>query len=247
MAVRQQPPPRLHIPPHLAGQQPAMFSPALPSAIQTGYPQFLLNTPMALQTPMQASFFPQPPPAPGRPNMHRSRSSMAPVGMMGPPGMPPITPLGQGFPVIGPAAMFPQPGGFAPRSRRTMSMGGPPKAPLGGPGKQHNPVTPAIVAQQAVTTAPKAKGKKMNVNLPKEVIPGEDGQPSTRPPWAREPLRTPPVDIEVPGPDLTTAEELWEDPDVTELFVYLPSKVCPRARTVTRFAEHINDSGRGIQ
>jgi hypothetical protein len=112
-------------------------------------------------------------------------------------------------------------------------MGGPPKAPLGGPGKQHNPVTPAIVAQQAVTTAPKAKGKKMNVNLPKEVIPGEDGQPSTRPPWAREPLRTPPVDMEVPGPDLTTAEELWEDPDVTELFVYLPSKVCPRARIVT--------------
>jgi hypothetical protein len=81
-----------------------------------------------------------------------------------------------------------------------------------------------VVIQQ--TTAPPPKSKKLAVNLPKETIPGEEGEPSTRATWAREPLRDPPEQEDVPGPELDTAQALWEDPDVLELFVYLPSKVC---------------------
>ena len=149
MAAHPQMPPRQHhahqlsrlfIPPSLNSQQPMafggdnapLFSPALPTAIQTGmHPQF----PNALQTPMQANFFPpQPPGAPGRP-MHRAQASVAqlaaagilpPGGLLGP--HPPMTPLTQnGFPA--PALIpgqFPPP--FVPRSKRNQSIstGGPP-------------------------------------------------------------------------------------------------------------------------
>lgn len=232
MAFQPRPQPtRLHIPPHLASQQfdaPPMFSPGLPTAIHQGYPNYAHS---AMQTPMQQTFFPGPPQAPGRQQMHRAHASMAQLaaaGILPPAGMPltpggiPITPLGQGFPGAG-APLFPSgPGGFVPKSRRTMSIGGPPKAVLGGPGKQQVvvPVAPA---------PPPVKTKKVPLNLPKETIPGQDGEPSTRPEWARNPLVSPPEQPEVHPPEITTAEEPGDDtwryslPDTVE--VYLPGRV----------------------
>jgi hypothetical protein len=229
MASVRQGPPRLHIPPHLANQAPAaMFSPGLPTAIQGGFPQF--NP--ALATPVQTQFFPGVPPpfAPGRPGMHRTRSSVAHFALPT-PGLP-ITPLGQGFPGMGPPPLFAQQQQqqqlgsgptFVPKSRRTMSVGGPPKAPLGGPGRKHELAPAPVVAPPVVQPPPKTK--KSVVNLPKETLPAEDGQPATRAPWARTPLTITPENVIIVAPELITAEEMYEEPDPVELFVYLPSKV----------------------
>lgn len=121
--------------------------------------------------------------------------------------------------------MFPHPGpgGFIPKSRRTMSIGGPPKAVLGGPNKQQAPPPPA-------PAPPPTKQKKVVLNLPKETIPGEDGAPSTRAEYAREPLVDIPEQVETAAPELTSANEINGDewryslPDTVE--VYLPGKVC---------------------
>lgn len=209
---RQQQLARLFIPPSLNAQQPMMFStphdngslfsPALPTSIQQGmhpayplpfvpvhqHPQGPHGHPM--QTPMQASFFPhQPPPAPGRPSMHRSHPSVAQLaaaGILPPPGMP-MTPLGQGFPMnpqmLGVGA-FPPP--FVPRSKRasSVSVGGPPKAVLGGPQRKVSPIAPGAGGGATATAAASASGaaqapgtkkpKKIIVKLPQETIKPED-------------------------------------------------------------------------
>jgi hypothetical protein len=165
-----------------------MFSPALGPA---GFPMAMPPGPfMALQTPMNASFAPPLPPlAPGRPGpQHRTHQSIALSGL-------PYTPLGGQFPPLGmplPLGNGPVPG-FVPRSRRTMSVGGPPKAVLGGP-KPKEAVVPAAAAAviaapapaPAVPDAPPVKGKKTTVKVPKETV-EQDGVQS-RPPWARNPL-----------------------------------------------------------
>ncbi|TCD60174.1 hypothetical protein EIP91_010609, partial [Steccherinum ochraceum] len=74
---RQQQLPRLFIPggmnamnaqqPVNFNDNPALFSPALPTSIQHGmHPPFPIQPPLhhPLQTPMQQNFFPQPPNAP---------------------------------------------------------------------------------------------------------------------------------------------------------------------------------------
>ncbi|KAI5991309.1 hypothetical protein F5J12DRAFT_907508 [Pisolithus orientalis] len=183
----RQPPPRLSIPPSLGMQQPfdgrqAMFSPGLPTSLQQSYHPplpFSIGHP-PLQTPMQPFFQPQPPNAPGRPAyaLHKAHASMVHYPGFPPPTAIPITPLGQGFPSHIHGTIF--------RIRRqpSVSIGGPPKAPLGGPGRKHSPM--------AIQPPPPTmqKGKKIVVNLPVETIPGTNGDPPSRPSWARTPMPT---------------------------------------------------------
>lgn len=112
-----------------------------------------------------------------------------------------------------------------------MSVGGPPKAVLGGPARKPSPLP--VATPSPPTPAPQ-KVKKINVNLPKETVVGENGQPATPPPWAR------PVfdgfefkDQDISPVELTTAESYPPDdvrnhiPDILEVF--LPGKVCSRS------------------
>ncbi|THH17190.1 hypothetical protein EW146_g3571 [Bondarzewia mesenterica] len=233
---------RLQIPgPSFHSQQPMqpMFSPGLPTAIQTGFhpPPYIPQS--ALQTPMQSSFF-QPPGAPARPVHpgHRAHQSLAlaAMGVHPPPGMP-MTPLGQGQ--FSPGIMLGQgqPYGqqFVPRRRQpSVSTGGPPKAQLGGPGKNHRPVSPtkANAPSLAMPAAPAVtqKLKKGTVSFPRETISGEDGEPATYPPWARTPIppHLVPEQLAVDPPESTSAEiyppDFWrrEIPDTVDVF--LPGK-----------------------
>ncbi|KAG2132395.1 hypothetical protein DEU56DRAFT_812649 [Suillus clintonianus] len=224
----RQPPPRLSIPPMMTMQQPfdgrqPMFSPALPTALQHSFhpPPYYMNGP-PLQTPMQ-SFFPhQPPPAPARPTYvnHKGHASIAHFPGYPPPSAIPMTPLGSAFPSqMGPP--FGQP--FIPRNRRapSISIGGPPKAPLGGPGRKHSPLPPP---QAAATPAP--KGKKVVVNIPVETISGDAGEPSTRPSWARTPVAA--MNLEEPeviAPEIASIElyppDSWrrDIPDTVDVFL----------------------------
>lgn len=207
------------------GRQP-MFSPALPTALQHSFhpPPYFMNGP-PLQTPMQ-SFFPhQPPPAPARPTYanHQGHASISHFPGYPPPGAIPMTPLGSAFPSqMGPPFGPP----FIPRNRRapSVSIGGPPKAPLGGPGRKHSPLPPP---QAAPTPVP--KGKKVVVNIPVETIPGDVGELSTRPPWARTPVAA--MNAEEPvviAPEMTSIELYPPDscrrdiPDTVDVF--LPGK-----------------------
>lgn len=222
--------PRLAIPPILTMQQPfdgrqPMFSPGLPTALQQSFhpTPYLMNGP-PLPNPMQ-SFFHQPAPAPGRPTyaQHKGHASIAHFPGY-PPSTIPLTPLGPAFtPQIVPP--FGQP--FIPRSRRapSVSIGGPPKAPLGGPGRKLSPFPPP---QAASTPAP--KGKKVVVNIPVETIQSNTGETPMRPPWARTPLAT--ANSEVPiitPPEIYSAElyppDSWRQniPDTVDVF--LPGKV----------------------
>ncbi|TRM62921.1 hypothetical protein BD626DRAFT_557808 [Schizophyllum amplum] len=210
--------PRLNIAPSLQMQQPMsfpqgqMFSPALPTSLQQSFhPPFPMNHPN-MHTPMQQHFgYPMPPPsAPGRPSHHAAAASIAHLAAMGihpPNGGPPIiTPVGGHFPrgsvMLGPPGMPGMPPPFG-HKRRNMSIGGPPKAVLGGPQRKTSPLPPAA----ASTSAPVTKAKKIAVNLPKETIPGEDGAPPMRPEWARAPLDAPfeCEDVRVPSAELSSA------------------------------------------
>ncbi|KAF8139758.1 hypothetical protein EV363DRAFT_1497627 [Boletus edulis] len=223
--------PRLSIPHPLNmqqpfdGRQPNMFSPGLPTSLQHSYhpPPFQIAPP-PLQTPMQSFFPPQPPIPPGRPTYqhHKGHSSIAHFpGFQPPPTAIPMTPLGQAFPMVVPP--FGQP--FMQRNRRapSVSIGGPPKAPLGGPGRKHSPLPPA-------PPAPTLKGKKVIVNLPVETIPGTEDQSPSRPAWARTPMPTTSHDQPVVmPPEIATADpyppDTWRHhiPDTVDVF--LPGKV----------------------
>ncbi|KAI0735960.1 hypothetical protein C8Q76DRAFT_668735 [Earliella scabrosa] len=234
---------RLFIPPSLNSQQPMsfadnppLFSPALPTSIQQGmHPPFALNgPPHPLQTPMQANFFPPPPGAPGRPSMHRSHPSvmqLAAAGILPPPGMP-MTPLGQAAfppPMVPGLAPFAPP--FVPRSKRSasVSVGGPPKAVLGGPQRKVSPMPPPAAAA-AVAAAPAPKPKKVIVNLPRETVPGEGDEPPTRASFARMPLveSEVPLQVEVRHPDTSTIElyppDSWRYHLPPTVDVFLPGK-----------------------
>ncbi|KAG9310319.1 hypothetical protein JVU11DRAFT_9443 [Chiua virens] len=220
--------PRLNIPPSLNMQQPGqpIFSPGLPTSIQQSYlpPPFQI-APIPLHTPMQPFFSPQPQNTPARPTYqhHKGHSSIAHFPSFPPPTVIPITPLGQGFPVVPPP--FGQP--FIPRNRRapSMSIGGPPKAPLGGPGRKHSPLPPP-----PPPALPAPKGKKLLVNLPVETIPPTSCQPPSRPPWARTPMPTTSCEnpVVIP-PEISTADphppDTWRHhiPDTVDVF--LPGKV----------------------
>jgi hypothetical protein len=137
-----------------------------------------------------------------------------------------MTPLGQvGFhnPMLPP-----QP--FVPRSKRapSISIGGPPKAVLGGPQRKVSPMP--VVAAPA--PAPVVKQKKIVVNIPKETV-QEGDEKGTRPSWARTPLLLSEVPKygEIPPPEVLSGEsfppDAWRNSIPPTVDVFLPGKVEP--------------------
>ncbi|KAJ7139475.1 hypothetical protein C8R44DRAFT_305218 [Mycena epipterygia] len=232
--ARPREPLRLNIPPNLNSQQPMpfggpMFSPALPTALQGGmFPQF------PLRTPMQPYFNPQAPGAPSRPTHRQASASIANFTPSALQSSFPMTPGGGHFPrpslMLAPGQSFPGPAAGGPpfpgRNRRQPSIGGPPKAVLGGPARKLSPLPPVVAAP---SPAPQ-KVKKMLVKLPKESPMDEDGKPLEKPSWARTPLETPFVykEVQVVEAELTTAEsypsDSWRNEIPSTIDVFLPGK-----------------------
>ncbi|KAJ8088676.1 hypothetical protein PM082_013919 [Marasmius tenuissimus] len=224
--------PRLNIPASLNMQQPRgqpLFSPALPTSLQHSFHPPMPN--MNMQTPMQPFFNPQPPAAPARPT-HASQATISHLAAAGihPPNGFPITPLAGHF--SRPSMALQGPGHHGPphRNRRQLSIGGPPKAVLGGPARKTSPLPPPSVSP-VPPPPPPAKTKKMTVNLPKETVPAEEeGQPPTRPPWARSMVDAPPLPPEEPVEpvELTTAgvypPDQWRLAIPPSVDVFLPGK-----------------------
>lgn len=239
---RRDPLPRLNIAQNLNMQQPmggpnqALYSPALPTSLQQSFhPAFPMGNP--LQTPMQPFFAPQMPGAPGRPSHHAHQASiqLAAAGIH-PPNL--ITPVATHFPrpsmMLGPGGQ-PQPPShpFPNRNRRQLSIGGPPKAVLGGPARKVSPMPGSVSPAPSTAAAPiPQKTKKVIVNLPKETPVSDASEPATRPSWARSPLANEFVFIDVPiiPVDTTTAEsypsDAWRLELPNSIDVYLPGKVC---------------------
>jgi hypothetical protein len=153
---------RLHIPHQGSAIPPALYTPGLPTALQQSF---------AMATPLNANFSAQIPPHPQpRHGMHRAHPSLmlsgpaaalAAAGIAPPSGMP-VNPSRI------PSHMMFGAQGFQRGSRRTASMstGGPPKAPLGGPQRKHSPM-PAVAPVNA-PSASVAKPKKLVIKLPIE-------------------------------------------------------------------------------
>jgi hypothetical protein len=239
---RRDPLPRLSIAQNFNMQQPmggpnqALYSPALPTTLQQSFhPAFPMGNP--LQTPMQSFFTPQMPGPPGRPTHHAHQASiqLAAAGIH-PPNL--VTPVATHFPrpsmILGPGGQ-PQPPShpFPNRNRRQLSIGGPPKAVLGGPARKVSPMPGSVspAPAPAVTPTPQ-KTKKVIVNLPKETVVGEADESPTRPSWARSPVANQFVltDVPVIPVDTTTAEsyppDAWRLGLPNSIDVYLPGKVC---------------------
>jgi hypothetical protein len=218
---------RLSIPPvpgaPYHGQIP-LYSPAVQSAIHQGFPSSLL------QTPIKSPLFNPPPPPPhhsfNHPHRYQPSVTLSSTAVIHPPPGVPLIP--------GAFPSNPQFPTFQPRSRRqpSVSTGGPPKAQLGGVGKNYRPPSPTAAAFANVA-AQSQKGKKTVVNLPKETVPGDGGEPSTRTPFARTPIpvHLVPPQNSIPPPDVISAVIHPEDnarlsiPGVIDVF--LPGRVSP--------------------
>lgn len=201
-----------------------MYSPALPTAIQQSFhPPF--PVPNAMPPFYNVNTSPQPPPH--RPTHHGSAS----VAHFAPAGIHPPN----GFPMPSAAGHFSRPSlmlapGQMPHfqhRRRQPSIGGPPKAVLGGPARKLSPIPPGL----SVSPALAPKSKKVPISLPKETVLAEGETIPTRPPWARTPIPTRPGEgePEVEPVEVATREvyppEAWVHmiPDVVDVF--LPSRV----------------------
>ncbi|KAF7340186.1 hypothetical protein MVEN_01937200 [Mycena venus] len=202
------------------------FPPALPTALQGGmFPQF------PLRTPMQPFFNPQVPGAPARPTHRQGSASLASFTPSALNPAFPMTPGAGHFPrpslMMGQSFPGPAPGGppFPGRNRRQPSIGGPPKAVLGGPARKVSPMPPV-----PAVTAPPVKTKKVIVKLPNESPKDDDGKPLEKPSWARIPLETPFVykEVQVSQAELTTAEsypsDSWRLEIPSTIDVFLPGK-----------------------
>ncbi|KAH9067004.1 hypothetical protein EDB83DRAFT_2542288 [Lactarius deliciosus] len=215
---------RLSIPPPFPVP---FYSPAIQTAIHQRFPP-AYPPPSVLQTPIQPSFFPAPSPGPPRPIHPGHRAAQASIALAAagihPPHGPPLTPLGHAqfppTPFAGP--QFPQ---FRNRRQPSVSIGGPPKAQLGGAGKNYRPPSPT--ANAVIVTQ---KSNKATVNLPKETVPAGDDRPPTRSSFARTPIppHLVPPQPSVPPPDVISADIHPPDnlrvevPDTVEVF--LPGK-----------------------
>lgn len=224
--------PRLSIAQNINMQQPIgpMYAPALPTAIQQSFhPAFPMGNP--LQTPMQSFFTPGIPGAPARPTHRPNAASMqlAAAGIHPPPqGF--MTPVSGHFPrpsiSLNPAGQPAPSHPFPGRNRRQLSIGGPPKAVLGGPARKLSPMPEPA-------PAPEKKKKKLVVNLPQETLVSHDGESQTSQEWARHPFKgiesTYSATTVVPA-EISTAEIYPPDSLRTELpstiDVYLPGRVC---------------------
>jgi hypothetical protein len=227
-----------------AGGQP-LFSPALPTALQTqfrpsmahGLPHPLSLTMNALQTPMQAQFFP--PPSPFVPGHNQRGSIVGPPPHFAIPGQNMIP--GVNAPLMQPNMPNNQSMGHGHgrsssvslpfnRNRRqgSISLGGPPKATLGGPQNKHvaapltNPATSAAALEKTL------KGKKLIVKPPVEG-PNEEGivREYTRypVPQAELPAFEEPASLDIKTADIYP-EERPRDQFPKTLEVFLPGKVC---------------------
>lgn len=242
MSKRRDPLPRLNVNPSLSFQQPmggpgqALYSPALPTSLQQSFhPSFPMNNP--LQTPMQGFFSQQIPGAPARPGHHHQASIQLAAAGIHPPSF--VTPVSGHFPrpsmALGPGGipLAPSHHPFPNRNRRQLSIGGPPKAVLGGPARKLSPLpgtsSPAIPAAATPAPAP-VKTKKVVVNLPKETVLGEGDEAATRQPWARTPMNEFVLDtVTVVPVEISTAEEYPSEAErhglPNSIDVYLPGKV----------------------
>ncbi|CAE6399787.1 unnamed protein product [Rhizoctonia solani] len=242
---------RLHVPQSISispgyFSEQALFTPGPQTAqvaqaafMANNFPQgpqsaFLINTP----GPAQSTFLAQqqqPRPAP----MHRHHASIA-MGM-------PLTPGGGVFqqqqqphfaamggpnpqPPIGGLGLPP----FVPRSRRTISIGGPPKAVLGGPNRKTSPLPPTPAGESA-PGLPDVKKKKCTVKLPLEAdeeLEDEESTRRTKSLWSREPVppsQLPPQVVFDDELEIMTVEPHPEHVKQKEIglttAVFLPSKV----------------------
>lgn len=213
--------PRLHIPQHGVPVPQALFTPGLPSALQGNFP---------LANPLNTNFGNQIPP---RHAMHRTHPSLIfpnPAAFATTiPGHPiPMTPGG-----IPATAMLGGPGFLRNRRTPSVSLGGPPKAVLGGPNKKVSPMpaTPTPAAPSASgPVAEKPKAKKAIVKFPVESPPKEAVEEVKYSLWARIPLKHFDGDAfkGIIPPEITTMEahpiELRGSFPAT-IDVYLPGKV----------------------
>jgi len=228
MAKPREAPPRLSIPPAPSVQHSACsYSPALPTAFQQGFlPPFAVHN--ASQTPLQP--FPTADSL-TRPTHHPSSPSVAQLAAA---GIHPPFPMAH---VGGPhaAAHFSRPSFMLapgqlppfPHRRRQPSIGGPPKAVLGGPARKLSPIPPGV----PISPTPPAKSKKMVVNLPKETVQDENSPTPARQPWARSPIpsRLGKMEQPVEPVELVTRQvyppDLWRCMMPEVLDVFLPGKV----------------------
>lgn len=166
---------------------------------------------------------------------HRVRASMVPFSTSNPLSLHAIN----GQAISGPPIGMVQGQSFSggPRNRRTqsISIGGPPKAVLGGPSKKMPTLSPiafeavADNLESATLSAVTTKSKKIAVNLPREnsSMTTENGQII----WKRAPLfvNDSHGHIQITAPNLTTALAYPADVDCkhipNKMDVYLPGKV----------------------
>ncbi|KAI9451537.1 hypothetical protein F5148DRAFT_1290056 [Russula earlei] len=214
--------------------QGPLYSPAIQTAFHQTFPP-AFPPPSLLQTPIQPSFFLPPSTLNPRPSYqgHRPQPSaaLAAAGILPPPGVPlPTLQHNQFSPAVFAGSQFPS---FQPRNRRqpSVSAGGPPKALLGGAGKNYRPPSPTAVAL-ATATAQVQKGKRAIVNLPRETISGVDGEPSTRSRFARTPvpLHLVPPQQSTSYPDVLSATIYPED----SLRLNIPNAIDSAWETVKR-------------
>jgi len=249
MARPRDPPPRLNIAPSLSAHQSTYsYSPALSTPFQHGFlPSFPVHN-NASQTPLQP--FPAADPL-NRPTHHPNSPSMAHLAAAGI-----HTPFSMGL-VGGPhgPAHFSRPSLMLapgqlppfPHRRRQPSIGGPPKAVLGGPARKLSPIPPGV----PISPTPPAKSKKMVVNLPKETVQDENGPTPIRQPWARSPIPSCLGKMEQPLEPLELVTRQVYPPDHWRcmmpevLDVFLPGKVhcyvfrCSRSDKLNFFFTHV--------
>ncbi|KAM6497876.1 hypothetical protein JOM56_005824 [Amanita muscaria] len=111
---------------------------------------------------------------------------------------------------------------FPVRHRKQLSIGGPPKAVLGGPQRKPSPLPPSL--NPAASTS--QKQKKVVVNLPKETIPGD---PPARPEWARNPIDSKEYHEQTVFPVEATSQEIYPPDSLRQMIpnnidVFLPSQ-----------------------
>jgi hypothetical protein len=225
------------------------FRPTMPHGLP--HPLSLSNNMNSMQTPIQSQFFPQA--APFIPGHQQRNSIVLPPNMapqfalqgLNPTGnMPPTPGFNTGFqqhqmpPHLVNAAMAGPQGGHGRsgsvslpfnRTRRqpSISLGGPPKATLGGPMNKHTAPPMTNPASSTAVLEKTLKGKKLTVKVPNE-YPAEDG---SVPQFARfpVPLSELPHFEEPPALDTATAalfpDERPKGDMPKTIEVFLPGKV----------------------
>jgi hypothetical protein len=171
----------------------ALYPPALATAIQASFPQHL-SFPAALQGGFR----------PSTPTNNRHRQTASVANMFG-GGFPLPSPSPHPTPFLGHQSQMSTSVPYHLKSKRntSISIGGPPKAVLGGPQRKLSPL-PTLIKEEAVPVAPETKAppaKKAIVNLPKEVGQVEyEGVTYEDPPWSRKPLSETSVPTDSPQP-----------------------------------------------